>query len=207
MEKIDLKKEFKHLYNPSVKEAGLVDVPAMNFLMIDGAGDPNTAQEYREAIEALYGLAYTLKFMLKKGEAAIDYVVPPLEGLWWADDMNSFLIGDKNAWYWTAMIMQPEHITLELVNQAREELQKKKNPAALPKLRFEAFHEGLSAQIMHIGSYSAEAPTIEKLHNFIHSSGYNRSGKHHEIYLSDPRKAAPEKLKTVIRQPIEKVES
>ncbi|MEI6044661.1 MAG: GyrI-like domain-containing protein [Chloroflexota bacterium] len=207
MEKIDLKKELKHLYNASVKEVGLVDVPAMNFLLIDGAGDPNTAQEYKDAIEALYGLAYTLKFRLKKGELARDYGVPPLEGLWWTEDMANFSAEDKAAWKWTMLIMQPEFVTLEHVNEARAELEKKKNPVALPKIRFEAFEEGLSAQIMHLGPYAAEAPTIEKLHHFIQTNGYRLSGKHHEIYLSDPRKAAPEKMKTIIRQPIEKVES
>jgi len=202
MSKIDLKKEFKQLYFPSAKEVTVVDVPPMNFLMIDGRGDPNTAQEYKDAIEALYAVSYTLKFMIKKRTPQRDYVVMPLEGLWWADDMSRFDLKNKGSWSWTAMIMQPEFITEELVAQAREEVAGKKDLPALSKLRFERFHEGLAAQILHIGPYSAEGPTIEKLHSFIEEHGYEVKGKHHEIYLSDPRRVAPEKLKTVIRQPI-----
>lgn len=206
MKKIDLKKELKHLYNPSTKEISIVDVPKMNFLMIDGKGDPNTSQEYKEAIEALYAVSYSLKFMIKKGETAIDYVVMPLEGLWWTDDMAQFSTENKGIWKWTAMIMQPEYVTKDLVTKAFEQVEKKKNPPALSKMRFESFHEGLSAQIMHIGPYSAEGPTIKKLHSFIKEKGYEFDGlvqKHHEIYLSDPRRTAPEKMKTIIRQPME----
>lgn len=206
MKKIDLKKELKHLYNPSTKEISIVDVPKMNFLMVDGKGDPNTSQEYKEAIEALYTVSYSLKFMIKKGETAIDYVVMPLEGLWWTDDMAQFSTENKGIWKWTAMIMQPEYVTKDLVTKAFEQVEKKKNPPALSKMRFESFHEGLSAQIMHIGPYSAEGPTIKKLHSFIKEKGYEFDGlvqKHHEIYLSDPRRTAPEKMKTIIRQPME----
>ena len=206
MKKIDFKKEFKHLYNPSVKEVVFVDVPEMNFLMIDGSGGPNTAQEYHDAIEALYSVSYALKFMIKKVESAIDYVVMPLEGLWWADDMTQFTTENKDVWKWTSMIMQPEFVTKDLFDKAVEQVKKKKkNLPALPKIRFETFHEGLSAQIMHIGPYSAEGPTIEKLHKFIKENGYEFDGliqKHHEIYLSDPRRTKPEKMKTVIRQPV-----
>jgi hypothetical protein len=202
MVKIDLKKELKHLFNASAKEAAVVDVPAMNFLMIDGAGDPNTAQEFKDAVEALYGVSYALKFMIKKGPTAIDYGVMPLEGLWWADDMSAFIKGVREAWKWTVMIMQPELVTKELFSEALEQVNKKKNPPALSKVRFEAYHEGLSAQTMHIGPYAAEAPTIERLHAFIKDQGYELRGKHHEIYLSDPRKATPEKMKTIIRQPV-----
>lgn len=203
MEKIDLKKQFKTLYNAPAKEPVIVDVPPLNFLMADGAGDPNSAQSYRDAVEALYAVSYTLKFMLKKRELAIDYAVMPLEGLWWTPDMTKFSVNDKNAWLWTAMIMQPDFITQKLVEKACEEVFRKKNPAALSQLRWEKFEEGPSAQIMHIGPYSAEAPTIQKLHEFIKSSGRQLRGKHHEIYLGDPRKSAPEKLKTIIRQPME----
>ena len=200
MEKIDFKKELKHLYNPSAKEVVIVDVPIMNFLMIDGIGEPNTSQDYKDAIEALYALSYSLKFMIKNWKIAIDYGVMPLEGFWWTDDMTDFNVGNKDIWKWTAMIMQPEYVTKELFGEALGQVAKKKNPAALPKVRFENFHEGLSAQIMHIGPYSAEGPTIEKIHGFINEKGYKLNGKHHEIYLSDPRKTAPEKMKTVIRQ-------
>ncbi|MGB5931944.1 MAG: GyrI-like domain-containing protein [Anaerolineae bacterium] len=203
MTKVDFKKELRQLYKPSPKEVVVVDVPEMNLLMIDGVGDPNTAQEYKDAIEALYSVSYALKFMVKKGESAIDYAVMPLEGLWWVDDMPQFSMENKDAWKWTAMIMQPEYVTEGLVNEALRQVEKKKNPPALSKIRFESFHEGLSAQIMHIGPYSAEGPTIERLHNFIKENGYELRGRHHEIYLSDPRRSAPEKMRTVIRQPMQ----
>ncbi len=202
MEKIDFKKEFKHLYNPSSKEPAIVDVPEMNFLMVDGEGDPNTAQEYKDAVEALYSVSYALKFMIKKSEVAVDYGVMPLEGLWWADDMTQFSVENKDIWKWTSMIMQPKYATKELFNKATEQVEKKKNLPALLKIRFESFNEGLSAQIMHIGPYSVEGPTIERLHDFIKEKGYELRGKHHEIYLADPRRSAPEKMKTVLRQPV-----
>ena len=202
MEKIDLKQALGDLYRPSAREVLLVDVPSMNFLMIDGEGDPNTAPAYSEAIEALYGLSYTLKFAVKKGALAIDYCVMPLEGLWWADDMSSFATGDKSHWKWTAMIMQPDFITQELVYEAAASVLKKKNPVALPLVRFKAFSEGRAAQIMHIGPFSEEGPTIQKVHDFIERSGCRRFGKHHEIYLSDVRRASPEKWKTIVRQPM-----
>jgi hypothetical protein len=200
LDKIDLKKELKHLYNPSSKEVGAVDVSAMNFLMIDGEGAPASPQ-YIETIEALFSVAYTLKFMVKKSKG-IDYAVMPLEGLWWVDDMTKFSADRKDEWKWTAMIMQPKYVTADDVKVAVEQVKKKKNLAAFPKLRFISFHEGASAQIMHFGPYSAEGPNIAKMHDFIKNSGHALAGKHHEIYLNDPRKTAPEKLKTVIRQPM-----
>jgi hypothetical protein len=202
MEKRDYKKELKPLYGPSAKKVELVDVPEMNFLMVDGAGNPNSTQSYAEAIEALYALSYALKFMVKKGEIAIDYGVMPLQCLWWADDMNAFTQDRKDEWKWTAMIMQPELITAEMVEVALEQVKKKKNPVALPLVRFESFAEGKAAQMMHIGPFSEEGPTIEKVHAFIEEKGAKRSGKHHEIYLSDLRRAAPEKWKTIVRQPL-----
>jgi hypothetical protein len=165
MEKVDLKKELKLLYNPSAKEVSVVDVPAMNFLMVDGEGAP-TSPQYGEAIEALYSVSYTLKFMVKKGKG-IDYAVMPLEGLWWVDDMTKFSADRKDEWKWTAMIMQPKYVTEDEVNLAVEQVKKKKNLAALPKLRFESFNEGPAAQIIHIGPYSAEGPNIAKIHAFI----------------------------------------
>ena len=202
MKKIDYKKELKHLYRPSTKKCELIEVPTMNFLMIDGMGDPNTAQAYKDAIEALYAVSYALKFMIKKGAQAVDYGVMPLESLWWVEDMAEFDATHKENWLWTAMIMQPEYVTAELVEIAKAETAKKKNPPALPKLRFAAFAEGLAAQIMHIGPYAEEEPTITKLHEFIAEQGHERRGKHHEIYLSDARRTAPEKLKTIVRQPV-----
>ncbi len=203
MDKIDFKKTLKHLYNPP-KNFELVDVPEMQFLMVDGHGDPNTAQEYADAVEALFGVAYKMKFISKK-TLERDYTVPPLEGLWWAQDMNTFNTRDKSAWDWTMMIMTPDWITGEIFSAAVEEVRAKKNPAALDKVRLETYHEGLSVQIMHIGSYDDEAPTIAAMHNgFIPENDLTEKGKHHEIYLGDPRKVAPEKLKTVLRQPVKK---
>jgi hypothetical protein len=207
MPKIDFKKELKHLYRPSAKEFAVVDVPPMQFLMADGHGDPNTAKEYQDAIEALYAVAYKLKFMSKR-EKGEDYVVPPLEGLWWAEDMETFTtMRDKSAWDWTMMIMQPEWITQEMFEEVVRQVEKQKGLPALPELRLDAYHEGLSVHILYIGSYDAEGPTIARMHHeFMPRNGYEPAGKHHEIYLSDPRKVAPEKLKTVIRQPIRKVQ-
>lgn len=202
MEKIDYKKQFKHLYGPSAKKVEIVDVPQMNFLMVDGEGDPNTSKSFSDAIEALYLLSYTLKFMVKKGKMGVDYGVLPLEALWWADDMSAFSTGNKDAWKWTLMIMQPEFITRKMVEEATEEVQRKKKPVSLPFVRFEAFMEGKAAQIMHIGPFSDEGPTIEKVHSFIENNGSRSLGKHHEIYLSDIRRAAPEKWKTIVRQPM-----
>lgn len=201
MDKLDLKQQLKHLYQPSAKQFEIVDVPPMNFLMIDGVGDPNTAAEYSQAVEALYSLSYTIKFAVKK-QQEIDYPVMALEGLWWAEDMTAFTDGNRDRWLWTMMIMQPDFIGVDQVEAARAEAEKKKDLPALPQVRFMNFHEGLSVQIMHIGPYSAEAPTIARMHTYIEESGHILTGKHHEIYLGDPRRTAPEKLKTVLRQPI-----
>jgi len=182
-----------------------VNVGCITFLMIDGDGDPNSSG-FQEAVEALFSLSYTLKFAIKKG-IGIDYRVAPLEALWWSDSMDSFLAGDRDRWRWTAMIAQPSVVDDAWLVKAMEEVKRKKNPAALARVRFAGFTEGLSAQIMHVGPYSEEAPTIEKLHAFIREQGGTFEGhvqKHHEIYLGDPRRAAPEKLKTVIRQPFER---
>lgn len=207
MTKLDLKKEWKQLYNPSAKECVLVDVLPFNFLMIDGAGDPNTAPAYTAAVEALYSVSYTLKFMLKKGAEAVDYAVMPLEGLWWAEDMSTFSTERKNDWLWTMMILQPDFVTPAQVEAAKAEAMRKKELPALPNVRFETFHEGRAAQIMHLGPYAAEGPTVARLHAFIKERGYALAGKHHEIYLSDPRRTTPEKMKTVIRQPVGKMGS
>jgi hypothetical protein len=157
---------------------------------------------FAEAVETLFTVSYTLKFMVKKGALATDYGVMPLEGLWWADDMSKFSIEDKSNWKWKVMIAQPPFITHAMLEAAIAEVKKKKNPAALSRLRFESFAEGKCAQILHIGPFSAEGPTIARLHKFIETNGGKLCGKHHEIYLSDIRKAAPEKWKTLIRQPL-----
>ena len=191
--------EFKRLYSPSAKECVLLEVPSMQFLMVDGKGDPNTSQEYQQAIEALYSLSYTLKFMLKKSGGP-DFKVVPLEGLWWTEG-EGFDMANKDAWLWTAMIRQPDFVTAAMVEEASAQANAKRELPALPRTRFESFDEGMSAQIMHIGPYADEGPTIERLHAFIREQGFELSGKHHEIYLGDPRRTAPEKLKTVLRQP------
>jgi hypothetical protein len=205
MAKKDLSKELQLLYFPSAKEPALVKVPKMSFLMVDGQGDPNTSKDYMNAIGALYSVAYTAKFTLKKSAKGKDFTVMPLESLWWADDPKDFPNGEKRKWHWTAMIMVPKHVTKRVVNDTIAQLKKKgkdKELPGLPKLRLEEFDEGLSAQIMHIGPYSEERPNIEKLHKHIVESGHKIVGKHHEIYLGDPRRTKPEKLKTVIRQPM-----
>lgn len=201
MKKIDLKNELNHLYQPSAKQIVEVDVPSFQFLMIDGEGDPNTSPEYTKAVEVLFSVAYTLKFLVKKGRQHIDYAVMPLEGLWWADDMSAFTDNVRAQWKWTMMIMHPSFVSEEMVKTAMAEVTRKKALPAVSKLRFETFAEGLCAQILHIGPFSTEGPTIAKVHQFIAARG-KPTGKHHEIYLSDIRKAAPAKWKTIIRQPM-----
>lgn len=201
MQKIDLKKELKHLYQPSAKEVVQIDVPTFRFLMIDGEGDPNTSQRYAQAVEALFTVSYTVKFMVKKGPTAIDYVVMPLEGLWWADDMTTFIANDKSKWKWTMMIMQPSFVELEVIHAGIAEVKKKKVLPAIHELRIENFTEGLCAQVLHVGPFSEEGPTIQKVHAFVGARS-SLAGKHHEIYLSDIRRANPAKWKTIIRQPM-----
>ena len=200
MDKIDLKSELKFLYKPSAREVVEVDVPAFKFLMIDGNGNPNTSREYKQAVEALYSVSYAIKFVLKR-KKGLDYVVMPLEGLWWADDLASFNRDEKDSWKWTMMIMQPPEASKELVQASITSVRDKKDLPGLEKVRFAQFKEGRSAQIMHIGPFSEEGPTIRRVHDYIASRSALR-GKHHEIYLSDIRKAAPERWKTIIRQPM-----
>lgn len=199
-ETLDLRNRLKHLYRPSARAVSIVDVPELPFLMVDGQGDPNTAPAYREAIEALYAVAYTLKFAVKRAQG-IDYPVMPLEGLWWTEPGGMPDFADRSGWRWTAMILQPELVTEEMVGAVIVETVKKKALPALPLLRLGRFHEGTAAQILYTGPYAGERPTIERLHAFIREQGHTLSGRHHEIYLSDPRRTAPDKLKTVIRQP------
>ncbi len=204
MAKKDLKKELQSLYFPSAKEVALVDVPPMNFAMVDGAGNPNDSRAFQEAIGALYGISYTLKFMLKKAGKA-DYVVMPLEALWWTDEAGGFdFESTKATWNWTAMILQPDFVTKGHFREGAAQLEAKKHPPALPKLRFERFREGRAVQIMHIGPYAAEKPTIQRLHAYARENGFRLAGKHHEIYMGDPRRTTPAKLKTVVRQPVRK---
>jgi hypothetical protein len=210
MAAFDFKKEYKDLYSPKNKPS-IIDVPTMRFIMVNGKGDPNTSVLYQKAVEVLYGLSYSIK-MSKKGSTQpagyFDYVVPPLEGLWWFDNdfFDGSVIGRKNEFSWVVMIRQPEFVTSEVFETAKASLAKKKPKIDTSIARLEDFTEGLCAQIMHIGSYDDEPPTIAALEEFIELQGYKTemSGlrQHHEIYLNDPRKTAPEKLKTVIRHPI-----
>lgn len=181
MEKIDVRQKLKLLYQPSAKEFVEVDVSPMKFLMIDGQGDPNTSKAFADAVEALFAVSYTVKFMIKKGPSAMDYGVMPLEGLWWTDDMSKLSTANKANWKWTAMIMQPPPVTKGIIDKAIADVGKKKKLSALPDLRFEALAEGKSAQILHIGPFSEEGPTIERVHQFIHSRESKLTGKHHEI--------------------------
>ena len=199
--KLDLKRELKHLYRPSDKEVVQVDVPAFQFLMIDGEGDPNTSPSYAQAVEALFSVSYAVKFMVKRGAEAVDYSVMPLEGLWWADDMSTFLTNDKANWKWTMMIMQPDFVVPGQVHAAIAEVKRTKPKAAVSDLRIEQFTEGLCAQVLHIGPFSEEGPTIQRVHAFI-SSRARLTGKHHEIYLSDVRRTEPARWRTIIRQPM-----
>ena len=202
--KIDFKKTLKEYYQPSSNKVTVIEIPEMQFLMIDGMGSPGDSEEYLNALGALYPVAFKVKFLSKaKGK---DYVIPPLEGLWWADKMDDFIKGNRDKWKWTMMIMQPGWITQDIINEAIKLTNEKKPKLSelLIKLRLEKYLEGKAAQIMHIGPYSEEGPTVSKVHDFIKEMGGNFEGheqKHHEIYLSDPRKANPTTMKTVIRQP------
>jgi hypothetical protein len=215
MKTIDLKKQFKHLYQPSARKIETVQVPNLQFAMIDGAIEkgqaPGTSPIFSESTQALYGLSYTLKFMLKKRKTnAIDYPVMALEGLWWVEG-GFFDINVKDNWFYTLMIMQPDVITQEIFEEAREQVRKKKGDTPLlSKVKLGYFEEGLCVQTMHIGPYAAEPTTIERMKEFMKENGLQDNvgpnGKHHEIYMSDPRKAAPEKMKTVLRHPVVKSE-
>ena len=203
--KLDYKKKFPEFYKPSIKEPIIVDVPKMNFFMISGVGDPNTSQDYKDAISALYAVSYALKMkIIKKKTPSKDYVVPPLEGLWFMDNMENWSMDDKNKWEWTMMIRFPDFIKKEQISQAIKIAKETKNPSSISKLRHESYSEGLSVQIMYVGPYDEEPSTIKRIHKFAEDQGYILDGKHHEIYLSDVRKVAPEKLKTILRQPIRK---
>jgi hypothetical protein len=202
VEKVDLRKKLKDIYGATAREITRVDVPAMNFLMIDGQGNPNVSEDYQGAVEALYAVSYAAKFMVKKSSVAIDYGVLPLEGLWWTDDPAQFSTDNKDIWNWTAMIMQPEWVTADLAEDAKQQSAKRKTLPMLASLRFESFDEGQAVQVLHEGPYAHEAPTIERLHQFISDQGLKLRGKHHEIYLNDPRRTDPAKLRTILRQPV-----
>lgn len=198
--KVDLKRELRECYAPK-RTPALVEVPELAFLMVDGHGDPNVSAEYRDAVSALFAVSYAARFALKRA-GVLDYGVMPLEGLWWVPDMSTFSIEDKSAWDWTAMILQPDEVTDEVLAEAKASAAARKSLPGLDLLRLERFEEGPAAQVLHIGPYSAEGPTIAALHAFIADHGYERAGKHHEIYLGDPRRTPPQRLKTIVRQPV-----
>jgi hypothetical protein len=214
MKVLDLKKQYKYLYQPSAKKIETVRVPRLQFAMIDGAiekgSEPGRSPAFAEATQAMYNMAYTLKFTLKKCRSnAIDYPVMALEGLWWVED-GIFDITVKDNWFYTLMIMQPDVITPEIFEEAREQIRKKKGDTpALAKTRLAHFEEGLCVQVMHIGRYATEPATIERMREYMQENGLRDnvgpSGKHHEIYMSDPRRVAPEKVKTVLRHPVVKI--
>jgi hypothetical protein len=214
MKTLDLRKQYKDLYQPSAKKPGLIQVPRLQFALIDGAiekgSEPGKSPSFAEATQALYGISYTLKFMLKKRKTnAIDYPVMALEGLWWVED-GMFDITIKDNWFYTLMIMQPDVITPDVFAEGLEQVRKKRGEGdALSKLHLALFEEGLCVQTMHIGPYATEPETIERMRAFAQEKGYRdcvgSGGKHHEIYLGDPRKADPAKLKTVLRHPVERI--
>lgn len=203
--KIDLKKDLKALYNTGAKARTphLVEVPALQYVMVDGRGDPNTSEDFQKAVGALYPVAYSVKFVAKdKGN---DYGVMPLEGLWWSDPPEAFAETPKADWFWTVMILQPDFVTRAMIDHAlAAAVEKGKvDPETAKKVRLETLEEGTSGQVLHIGPYADEPPTITTLHEFVESEGFRLRGKHHEIYMSDPRRVAPEKMKTIIRHPVE----
>lgn len=202
MEKYDVNRARKDLYAPGSRDFSLIDVPAMRYLCVTGQGNPGTAAAYTGALEALCAVAFTVKFH-SKNVLERDFVVAPLEGLWWADDMPAFIARDKDAWSWTMMISQPEWITALMVADAVAARGAKKALPGLHKLTLECIVEGVCVQILHHGSYDDEGPTLQRLHEeYMPQNRLQFNGHHHEIYLSDPRRMAPEKLKTILRQPV-----
>lgn len=207
MEKIDFKKTLKNLYSPSQKDFTIVNIPTMNFLTIRGKGNPNSSEEFQEAVEAIYAVSYSIKMSPKKGttpKGYFEYVVSPLEGLWWISG-EEFNLMEKDRFEWKIMIMQPEFVNNEIVKSAIELSKRNKENSSIKKIKFESYSEGLSVQIMHISSYDEENETIKKMNDFIKDKNLAKNGLHHEIYLSDPRKTSPDSLKTVLRQPVKKI--
>lgn len=213
MDKIDYKKDYKDLYQPSVKPS-IIDIPEMLFITVEGSGNPNTSASYQEALEILYGLSFTIKMSKMNGtqpEGYFEYVVPPLEGLWYVDEtaFDGINVTDKDKFRWISMIRQPEFVTEAVFEKAKESLAKKKPGLNINRAKFVHMTEGLCVQAMHKGSYDNEPQTIKKIKDFVKENGYvedfSDTRYHHEIYLSDPRKCAPERLKTVIRHPVKMI--
>ncbi len=210
METIDLRKQMKELWSPPVGKVTLVTIPAMLYLVVEGVGNPNTSKAFQEAIQALYTAAYTMKFGAKAAGVA-DWKITPLEALWWSTsgrDLSDadFSVTTPGEMAWEALLMQPSIVTAEMLERARTEAaRKKKDIPALAKVRLETWAEGLCVQTMYVGPYAGERATIEMMHTWMAANGYRSRGRHHELYLSDPNRTAPEKLKTILRIPVEKL--
>ena len=206
MKKVDFKEELKHLYQPLEDELAIVNVPPMNFLMIDGLGDPNRSVEFKQSIEALYTVSYVIKYAVEKSKLEIDYGVMPLEGIWWCESDKHYRLEDAEKWLWTLMIMQPDYVHRDLVEAAIKEAEKQRNLPALPDMRFDSFFEGPAVQLLHRGLFYEEAATLEKVHTYIRENDLIFGGRHHEIYLSDIRRQEQDRWRTIIRQPVKKRE-
>lgn len=214
MKTLDLKQKFKQLYLPTVKTVEVIKLPRLRFAMIDGAIEqgraPGNSPGFQDATQAIYGISFTLKFMIKKQKRnPIDYPVMPLEGLWWVED-GAFDIRNKDNWFYTLIIMQPDVISQKVFEAGLAELRRKRGDSApLGRLRLETFAEGLCLQILHVGPYADEPTTVDSIKTFARDNGYDdrvgRGGKHHETYLGDPRNADPARLKTVLRHPVERI--
>lgn len=207
MTSYDVKRELKHCYAPANTDWALVDVPAQQFIAVDGRGDPNTSADYARAVEALYAVAYTIKFTSKTGLGR-DFIVGPLEGLWWSDRPEVFTTRAKDAWQWRMFISQPDWISEDLIDDAEQAALAKKNLPAIADIRREALHEGTSAQLLHVGPYDDEGPVLAKLHyEYLAANNLRMSGHHHEIYLGDHRRTESAKLKTILRQSVQTANS
>jgi hypothetical protein len=202
-QKLDLKQQFEHLYAASPDSSRLLEVPPLLYLMVDGVGDPNTSVGFQLAIESLYAVAYRMKHTLGRADRPVDYPVMPLEGLWWADDPSSFSSGRRDGWKWTLMSMVPDLVSLELFGQTIAELQKRRPRALLDQVRLERLCEGTCAQTLHLGPYANVPATIARLHAYVKERQCDLRGRHHEIYLDDPKRIPAERLRTIIRQPVE----
>lgn len=201
MEKIDLKKKIRTAFSGK-KNPSLVEIPPMKYVTVSGKGDPNNSEDFNEAVAVIYGMAYTLKFEEKK--QGRDFTVPPMEGQWWADDPGVFHESERDKWFWKVMIALPDYIGVEEFSRAKGILKAKKDLPGLENALLEEMEDGLSVQVLYVGPYAEEAATIASMHHFAEDQGYRLRGRHREVYLSDPRRTDPDKLKTIIRQPLEK---
>ncbi|MDT0266886.1 GyrI-like domain-containing protein [Streptomyces sp. DSM 44915] len=202
MTRYDIKRELKWVYAPRNRDWELVEVPAQRFIAVDGAGDPNTSDDYARAVEALYTVAYAIKFTSKRALER-DFVVGPLEGLWWSDRYEAFTSRAKDEWRWRMLISQPDWITEAAVEDAKRTTMAKKGLPAIPDVQLRTLEEGTSAQLLHVGSYDDEAPALARLHDaYLAAHRLRPTGHHHEVYLSDPRRTEPARLRTVLRQPV-----